>query len=108
MNRTELARVWPPNHNVASRAGHKPMSPVEAIRRKCLDCSGGQVTEVKLCETVTCALWQFRAGRHLYTRRGLLEAISDSRALDSCGCYFSLAPLQQQRARSAFGAALRA
>ena len=82
MNRTELAGVWPPNHNVASRAGHKPMSPVEAIRRKCLDCSGGQATEVKLCEAVTCALWPFRAGRHPYTKTRLQEAISQPRALD--------------------------
>jgi hypothetical protein len=77
MTRMDLARVWPPNHNVVSRAGHKPMSPVEAIRRKCLDCSGQQTAEVKLCETVTCALWPFRAGRHPYTKRGLLEANSE-------------------------------
>ena len=82
MNRTELAGVWPPNHIVASRAGHKPMSPVEAIRRKCLDCSGQQPAEVKLCETVTCALWPFRAGRHPYTKTRLQEAISQPRALD--------------------------
>lgn len=72
----DLARVWPPNHLVAGRAGHKPMSPVEAIRQKCLDCSGQQPGEVKLCETVSCPLWPFRAGRHPYTRKGLLEANS--------------------------------
>jgi hypothetical protein len=76
MTRTALALVWPPNHLVASRAGHKAISPVEAIRRKCLDCSGQQPAEVKLCETVTCPLWPFRAGRHPYTRKSLLEANS--------------------------------
>jgi hypothetical protein len=75
----ELARVWPPNRDAASRAGHKPMSPVEAIRQKCLDCSGQQPAEVKLCEMVTCPLWPFRAGRHPYTRRGLLETNSEQR-----------------------------
>ncbi len=57
---------------VIGLAGHKPMSPVEAIRRKCLDCSGQQLAEVKLCEAVTCPLWPFRAGRHPYTRKCLL------------------------------------
>ena len=80
MNRTALASVWPPNHNVAATAGHSPMSPMRAIRRKCLDCSGGQVTEVKLCETVTCPLWPFRVGRHPYTKTRLLEADSEQRA----------------------------
>ena len=69
----------PGNRDAASRAGHKPMSPVEAIRQKCLDCSGQQPAEVKLCEMVTCPLWPFRAGRHPYTRRGLLEANSEQR-----------------------------
>jgi len=55
------------------------MSPVEAIRQKCLDCSGQQPAEVKLCEAVTCPLWPFRAGRHPYTRKRLLEANSEQR-----------------------------
>ena len=80
MSRTALATVWPPNHLVASRAGHKPISPVEAIRRKCLDCSGHQPAEVKLCEAVTCPIWPFRAGRHPYTRKSLQEADSEQRA----------------------------
>ena len=62
MSRQSLAAVWPPTAAVAASAGHKPMSPMQAIRRKCLDCSGGQIVEVKLCEAVTCALWPFRAG----------------------------------------------
>ena len=79
MTRMELARVWPPNCDAAGLAGHKPTSPVEAIRRKCLDCSGQQPAEVKLCEAVTCPLWPFRAGRHPYTRKALLEAHSEQR-----------------------------
>ena len=55
------------------------MSPVEAIRRKFLDCSGQQLAEVKLCEAVTCPLWPFRAGRHPYTRKCPLEVNSEQR-----------------------------
>ncbi|RWH78868.1 MAG: hypothetical protein EOQ86_16470 [Mesorhizobium sp.] len=96
MTRMELARVWPPTRDAAGLAGHKPMSPVEAIRRKCLDCSGQQLAEVKLCETVTCPLWPFRAGRHPYTRKCLLEVNSEQRP--STGT-----PVAQNRSSSGIG-----
>ena len=80
MSRQSLAAVWPPTAAVAADAGHKPMSPMQAIRRKCLDCSGGQIVEVRLCEAVTCSLWPFRAGRHPYTKTRVLEAISEASA----------------------------
>jgi hypothetical protein len=95
MTPTALASVWPPNHLVASRAGHKAVSPVAAIRQKCLDCSGQQTAEVKLCETVSCPLWPFRAGRHPYTRKSLQQADSEQRA--SAG---SLMPLACQSSRN--------
>ena len=41
--------------------GH-PESPIGAIRSKCLDCSGGAVSEVRKCVAVTCSLWPFRMG----------------------------------------------
>ena len=62
--RTELAAIWPPTSAVAREAGHKPQSPLRAIRAKCLDCSCYQISEVRLCEAVKCPLWPFRAGRH--------------------------------------------
>jgi hypothetical protein len=74
MNRTELASNWPPTASIARKAGHKQMSPLEAIRLKCLDCCCYQPSEVRLCEAVTCALWPFRAGKHPYTKRRLQEA----------------------------------
>lgn len=80
--RTALAAVWPPTASVAASAGHGPMSPMKAIRRKCLDCSAGQQIEVKLCQAVTCPLWSFRAGRHPYTKTRLQEADPDARASD--------------------------
>jgi len=40
------------------------MSPIEAIRRKCLDCSCYQRSEVALCQAMSCPLWPFRAGKH--------------------------------------------
>jgi hypothetical protein len=80
MARDDLAAVWPPTVAVAARAGHKPMSPMQAIRRKCLDCSAGQIVEVKLCVAVACPLWPFRAGRHPYTKTRVQEANSEEQA----------------------------
>ena len=61
---TELAATWPPTAAVSREAGHKPQSPLRAIRAKCLDCSCYQLNEIRLCEATGCALWPFRAGRH--------------------------------------------
>ena len=38
MTRSELAAIWPPTASAAREAGHKPQSPLRAIRDKCRDC----------------------------------------------------------------------
>ena len=40
--------------------GHEPMSPLQAIRARCLDCCGYQEGEVALCPAVECPSWPFR------------------------------------------------
>jgi hypothetical protein len=47
MTRTELAAIWPPTARAAREAGHKPMSPLKAIRE-----------------------WPFRAGKHPWWGEG--------------------------------------
>lgn len=39
------------------------MTPLEAIRAKCLDCSCGVSSEVKRCPVGDCPLYAFRFGR---------------------------------------------
>lgn len=39
------------------------LTPLKAIRLKCLDCMCGQMKEVKLCPSKDCALWGFRRGK---------------------------------------------
>jgi hypothetical protein len=39
---------------------HEPMSPLDALRLKCLDCVGGSANEVRLCVAITCPSWPFR------------------------------------------------
>jgi hypothetical protein len=67
---TELTSTWPPTSDVAREAGHKPQSPLRAIRDKCLDCSCYQISEVRLCEAIKCPLWPFRAGKHPWWGEG--------------------------------------
>ncbi len=40
-------------------------SPLKAIRRHCLECSGGSPNEVRLCPIETCPLYGFRFGHRL-------------------------------------------
>jgi len=78
--RTQLASVWPPTAKVSREAGHKPQSPLRAIREKCLDCSCYQVSEVRRCEAVKCPLWPFRAAKHPWWGEGekTCQTLADS------------------------------
>jgi hypothetical protein len=42
--------------------GHKPKSPLQALRDRCLDCCGDLEKEVALCPAVDCPSWPFRMG----------------------------------------------
>ena len=39
------------------------LTPMKAIRAKCLDCCCGQVKAVKECQIETCRLWPYRMGK---------------------------------------------
>ncbi|OFQ56983.1 hypothetical protein HMPREF2931_06210 [Fusobacterium sp. HMSC065F01] len=43
----------------------KEITPMKAIRKKCLDCSCGSSEEVKNCFAKKCPLYQFRFGYKL-------------------------------------------
>lgn len=42
----------------------KRITPIKAIRLKCLDCCCGSAHEVKLCTVEKCALYPFREGHN--------------------------------------------
>jgi len=48
----------------------KKLSPLKAIRAKCLDCCIGNSAEVKRCHIEDCSLWLFRFG-HNPNRAGM-------------------------------------
>ncbi len=41
----------------------KGLTPIKAIRAKCIDCSGDQLKEVRLCPVTDCDLWPYRMGK---------------------------------------------
>ena len=45
------------------------ISPIKAIRLKCLDCCCGQRVEVNLCPCEDCPLWPFRFGKNPYSNK---------------------------------------
>jgi hypothetical protein len=48
----------------------KKLTPLKAIRQKCLDCSCWQTKEVKLCPIIRCTLYPYRFGKRPRMRRG--------------------------------------
>lgn len=42
----------------------KQLTPMKAIRKNCLDCSGGSVGEVRECVITDCPLYNFRLGKN--------------------------------------------
>lgn len=46
------------------------MTPLQAIRKKCLDCCWDQAQEVKACTATDCPLYDYRFG-HNPARKGL-------------------------------------
>jgi len=46
------------------------LSPLKAIRAKCLDCVADQPQEVRLCPCESCPLWSYRMG-HNPSRKGI-------------------------------------
>lgn len=51
----------------------KRMTPVKAIRAKCLDCCCDQSAEVRLCRSEDCPLWPYRMGHNPARKRELTE-----------------------------------
>ena len=61
------------------------MTPLKAIRLKCLDCSAGSIKEVRLCPVHDCELYQYRMG-HNPKRKGLGGKPPTQRAISEVKC----------------------
>ncbi len=38
-------------------------TPIKTIRKKCLDCTGGQYKQVRYCTVFSCPLYPYRMGK---------------------------------------------
>ena len=47
----------------------KHLTPLQAIRAKCIDCSGDNETEVRLCHVEHCPQWPFRFGKNPFRKK---------------------------------------
>ena len=41
----------------------KKLTPIKAIRKKCLDCMNGQYSEVRNCPEMECSIYPYRLGK---------------------------------------------
>ncbi len=41
----------------------KQLTPIKAMRAKCMDCTCHQPKEIRECRIITCALWPYRMGK---------------------------------------------
>ena len=67
----------------------KQLTPLKAIRHKCLDCCCNQYEEIKACSVVDCPLWFHRLGIRPFSdknklnpffNRGLFEGLENKSA----------------------------
>lgn len=55
----------------------KHLTPIKAIRAKCLDCSGDNYKEVRLCPVKKCPLYPYRFGKRPKDDRIINESIDE-------------------------------
>ena len=48
--------------------GIVPITPLKAIRKNCIDCSGGSRGEARKCIATDCPCWPFRMGTNPFMR----------------------------------------
>jgi len=69
MGETDLQTVTDAMYVLMGQGGEKYPSKLgrcDAIRRHCIDCAGGELSEVRRCEAISCSLWPFRLGGDPY------------------------------------------
>ncbi|RLF96486.1 hypothetical protein DRN58_09665 [Thermococci archaeon] len=58
------------------------ITPMKAIRKKCLECSGGQQKEIKFCNIYDCPLYPYRMGSYPRPEDLSKEFITNTDLLD--------------------------
>ena len=61
--------------------GHVRMSAQQALRLRCIDCSGASAAEVRLCTHVQCPAWPFRMDRSPWRAPASEAQLAQARSL---------------------------
>ena len=67
------------NETIQNTSSEKRISPLKAIKERCIDCSGGSFNEVKVCTATNCALYPFRLGKNPFSKKGKRVLTDDQR-----------------------------
>ena len=59
-----------------TQLGQTRVSPLRALRLKCLDCCNDSAQEVRLCTAVDCPSWPFRMGRNPWVSEARREIVA--------------------------------
>lgn len=82
--------------------GHARVSPLRALRLKCLDCCNGSAKEVRLCTAVDCPSWPFRMGKNPWRKPLSEEEFAERRA--RFAGKIPASPSEAQKTRGEIGA----
>lgn len=59
------------------------MTPIKAIRAKCLDCCCGSAMEVELCPCKYCSLYPYRFGKNPNIKGGTFNLTEEQKAANA-------------------------
>lgn len=62
----------------------KKLTPIKAIRAKCLDCSNGQQKEVRECSIKKCPLYPYRMGHRPKGEENIEEEVQVENSRVTC------------------------
>ena len=65
----------------------KRLTPMRAIREKCLDCCCGSAKEVRLCSNKKCPLYPYRFGKRPKDDKNTDQNDSEEKTVDSYGVF---------------------
>lgn len=61
------------------------LTPMRAIRQKCLECSAGSTKEIKRCPVLKCALYAYRSGHRPKGEEFTDDGSSEEKSADTAG-----------------------
>ncbi len=60
-------------YSISTEEKHSKNTPLKSIRKKCIDCCGDQLAEVRRCHITECPLWPFRMGKNPFHSRKITD-----------------------------------